>query len=116
MVAPPSIGNSPTERILDATARTAWLVGGISLVFAIVLGAFGAHAIGAALPADRLAAYETASQYHFYSCFFLFAIALTRPLVRAPSALKQLLRRPKSCGAGARCYFVRAYISRAYAD
>ena len=58
--------------------RTAWIAAAASLAVAIVLGAFGAHALEVALPADRLDAYRTASQYHYYSCFFLFVLALTR--------------------------------------
>ena len=83
---PPSTGNSPTslqtDRTFDlGTGRTACIAGAVSLAAAIALGAFGAHAIEAALPADRLDAYQTASQYHFYSCFFLFVLALTRSVI-----------------------------------
>ena len=83
---PLSTGNFPTStRTVNhfslGTGRTAWVAGAISLATAVILGAFGAHAMETALPPDRLDAYETASQYHFYSCFFLFVLALTRGLV-----------------------------------
>ena len=71
-----SSGSRPTHGLGEGSA--AWTAAAASLALAIVLGAFGAHALEAALPADRLNAYGTASQYHFYSCFFLFALALTR--------------------------------------
>ena len=73
---PRSTGSSPTS------GRAAWLGASVSLAAAVILGAFGAHAMETALDADRLDAYETASRYHFYSCFFLFALALTRERFR----------------------------------
>ncbi|CAA0080198.1 Uncharacterised protein [Zhongshania aliphaticivorans] len=43
---------------------------------AVALGAFGAHGLKASLPADMMAVYQTAVQYHFYHCFALLAVGL----------------------------------------
>lgn len=45
-------------------------------MFAVVLGAFGAHALKARLEPAALAIFETASQYHFYHSLALLAVGL----------------------------------------
>ena len=42
---------------------------------AIVLGAFGAHALKAVLSADKLAVFETGVRYQFYHAFFLLVVS-----------------------------------------
>ena len=84
---PLSIGNSPSS------GRSAWRAACLSLAAAVILGAFGAHALERALEVDRLEAYRTASQYHFYSCFFLFAIAGFRERFRENADLDARLAR-----------------------
>ena len=49
---------------------TAAILGAIS----VAMGAFGAHALKAIVPADALAIYETAVRYQFYH---VFALAIT---------------------------------------
>jgi uncharacterized membrane protein YgdD (TMEM256/DUF423 family) len=54
----------------------------LSGMLAVVLGAFGAHALKGRLDASALGTFETAVQYHFYHSFALLAvgiIALTQP-------------------------------------
>jgi len=51
-------------------------------MLAVVMGAFGAHALKNRLDESALAVYETAVQYHFYHSFALLAvgvIALSQP-------------------------------------
>jgi uncharacterized membrane protein YgdD (TMEM256/DUF423 family) len=43
---------------------------------AVGLGAFGAHGLKASLPADMMAVYQTAVQYHFYHCFALLIVGV----------------------------------------
>ncbi|CAA0120639.1 DUF423 domain-containing protein [Zhongshania aliphaticivorans] len=43
---------------------------------AVGLGAFGAHGLKASLPADMMAVYQTAVQYHFYHCFALLVVGV----------------------------------------
>jgi uncharacterized membrane protein YgdD (TMEM256/DUF423 family) len=50
---------------------------GILLALAMVLGAFGAHALKAQLSPDRLQVYETAVMYHFLNALGLLGIGLT---------------------------------------
>lgn len=49
---------------------------GLSGVLAVILGAFGAHALKARLAAELLAVWQTAVQYHFYHTLALLAAAL----------------------------------------
>jgi len=54
----------------------------LSGMLAVVLGAFGAHALKDKLDAYALGVFETAVQYHFYHSFALLAvgvIALSQP-------------------------------------
>lgn len=51
-------------------------LGSVSALFAVVLGAFGAHALKARLEPAALAIFETASQYHFYHSLALLAVGL----------------------------------------
>ena len=54
----------------------------VSGMLAVVLGAFGAHALKGKLDQHALGIFETAVQYHFYHSFALLAvgvIALTQP-------------------------------------
>jgi uncharacterized membrane protein YgdD (TMEM256/DUF423 family) len=51
------------------------MAGSINMFLAVVLGAFGAHALKASLPPELMAAYETGNQYHFYHALGLLAVA-----------------------------------------
>ena len=57
-------------------------LGSLSGLLAVVLGAFGAHALKTRLDSASLAIFETASQYHFYHSLALLAVgvlALSHP-------------------------------------
>lgn len=94
MAPPPSTGTSPTN--LRAAWRLATIASG-SLAFAILLGAFGAHGLRDLLPPERLGAFETASRYHFYSCFVLFCLVLMRLQLRDSPT-------PRALGWAQRCW------------
>ena len=51
-------------------------LGAVSGVLAVLLGAFGAHALRARLGPDMLAIWQTASQYHFYHALALVLTGL----------------------------------------
>ena len=54
-----------------------WLiVGCLFAAIAVILGAFGAHALKASLPADKLATFETGIRYQFYHAFAILITAL----------------------------------------
>jgi uncharacterized membrane protein YgdD (TMEM256/DUF423 family) len=55
--------------------RIFFALGSLSAGIAVVLGAFGAHALKARLAPDMLAAYETGVRYHFVHALALLAVA-----------------------------------------
>ena len=57
-------------------ARKTLAIAGGLIALATVLGAFGAHALKAHLPADKLQVYETAVRYHFLHSLGLLAIGI----------------------------------------
>ncbi len=73
------------------SARTLALAG-LVLALATACGAFGAHALRASLPAERLALWETAVRYQFFQGLGLLGIGLTLrgtdlPALRAAALL-----------------------------
>jgi uncharacterized membrane protein YgdD (TMEM256/DUF423 family) len=69
---------------MPASARILLLLGAIAAMLAVMLGAFGAHALRSRLPADMLAIYHTGVQYHFWHALGVLAIGLT--LLHAPGS------------------------------
>lgn len=61
---------------VPATARLFLTLGSISAALAVVLGAFGAHALRARLSPEMLAVYHTGSQYHFYHALGLILVGV----------------------------------------
>jgi len=51
-------------------------IAGMLLALATACGAFGAHALKAQLPPERLAVYDTAVRHHFYHSLGLLGIGL----------------------------------------
>src|SRR5712671_1966463 len=57
-------------------ARKTLAIAGLLIALATALGAFGAHALKAHLPPDKLQVYETAVRYHFLHALGLLAIGV----------------------------------------
>jgi uncharacterized membrane protein YgdD (TMEM256/DUF423 family) len=57
-------------------ARKTLAIAGLLIALATALGAFGAHALKAHLPQDKLQVYETAVRYHFLHALGLLAIGV----------------------------------------
>jgi uncharacterized membrane protein YgdD (TMEM256/DUF423 family) len=57
--------------------RNILLSGAIFMALAVLLGAFGAHALKNSLPAEMLAVYKTGVEYQFYHALGLLLIGLT---------------------------------------
>jgi uncharacterized membrane protein YgdD (TMEM256/DUF423 family) len=57
-------------------ARKTLVIAGLLIALATALGAFGAHALKAHLPQDKLQVYETAVRYHFLHALGLLAIGV----------------------------------------
>lgn len=56
--------------------RTFLIVSVVLLALAVILGAFGAHALRQILPADSLLTFETAVRYQFYHGFALLVTGM----------------------------------------
>ena len=69
-------------------ARFFLVAGALSAAVAVMLGAFGAHALRSRLPTDLLAIYQTASQYHVYHALGLLAVGLLAVHLPASNALR----------------------------
>ncbi len=61
---------------MTITAKFFLLLGSINAMLAVMLGAFAAHGLKKSLPADLLAIFQTAVQYHFYHALGLLIIGL----------------------------------------
>ncbi len=57
-------------------ARTFLFLGGVGMLLAVALGAFGAHALKKTLAPDLMAVYQTAVNYHVYHALGLLAVGL----------------------------------------
>ena len=64
------------------------VLGALIGALAVVLGAFGAHALRARLAPDVLAVYNTAVQYHFWHALALVAIGIVAIHLPGSTALK----------------------------
>jgi len=60
---------------MSGSSRYFVLLGSINAALAVVLGAFGAHALKARLTPEFLAVFQTGVQYHFYHALGLLAVA-----------------------------------------
>jgi len=60
-------------------ARATLVAGAVSGGLAVAAGAFGAHALAGALPADRLATFETGARYQMFHALVLVALAFRSP-------------------------------------
>ncbi|MBI5611441.1 MAG: DUF423 domain-containing protein [Gammaproteobacteria bacterium] len=61
---------------MSRTAKFFMAIGGLNAALAVLLGAFGAHALKLRLPVEMLAAYQTGVQYHFYHALGLVLVGL----------------------------------------
>lgn len=71
-----------------AAARFFLMAGALNAALAVMLGAFGAHGLRGRLPADLLAIYQTASQYHVYHALGLLLVGLLALHAPTNSALR----------------------------
>jgi len=69
---------------MPAAAKTFLVLGALCAMLAVMLGAFGAHALRSRLPPELLAVFHTGVQYHFWHALGLLAIGLV--LLHAPGS------------------------------
>jgi uncharacterized membrane protein YgdD (TMEM256/DUF423 family) len=62
---------------VSSSAKAFLTLGALLAAAAVVLGAFGAHALKGRLAADAMAVYRTAVEYHFYHALGLVLIGST---------------------------------------
>ncbi len=73
---------------MPAISKLFLLLGALAGMFAVLLGAFGAHALRAKLSPDLLTIYQTAVQYHFWHALGLLAIGIVAIHLPASGLLK----------------------------
>lgn len=73
-------GNAEILEALRLAAMTSsklfLLLGAVNAALAVLIGAFGAHALKARLSVADMAIFQTGSQYHFYHALGLLAVGL----------------------------------------
>jgi len=73
---------------VPATPKLFLVLGALAAMLAVVLGAFGAHALRARLAPDLLAIYQTGFQYHFWHALGLLVIGVVAIHLPASSTLR----------------------------
>ena len=68
-------------------AKHILMIGAVSAALAVILGAFGAHALKAHLSSSMQNVYQTAVQYHFYHSLGLLLLGLIALHIQASSLL-----------------------------
>jgi uncharacterized membrane protein YgdD (TMEM256/DUF423 family) len=61
---------------MQGPAKLFLTLGAIAMLAAVVLGAFGAHALKSQIAPDLLGVYHTGAEYHFYHALGLLAVGL----------------------------------------
>jgi uncharacterized membrane protein YgdD (TMEM256/DUF423 family) len=73
---------------MSVLARLFLFFGALACLLAVLLGAFGAHALRGKLTADLVAIYHTAVQYHFWHALGLLAIGIVSLYLPTSAPLK----------------------------
>jgi uncharacterized membrane protein YgdD (TMEM256/DUF423 family) len=73
---------------MSATPKLFLVLGALAAMLAVILGAFGAHALRAKLAPELLAIYQTAVQYHFWHALGLLLIGVVAIHMPTSLALK----------------------------
>jgi len=73
---------------INQTAKLFLLLGSANAMLAVILGAFGAHALKARLDETLLNAYQTGVEYHFYHALGLILIGIIAMNIPASIWLK----------------------------
>jgi len=73
---------------MSAASKLFVVLGALAGMLAVVLGAFGAHALRTKLAPDLLAIYNTAVQYHFWHALGLLAVGIVAVHLPASTPLR----------------------------
>ncbi len=80
--------NIPGKQQVNDTARLLLILGSFNSALAVVLGAFGAHALKHRLDENMMQVYQTATQYHFYHALGLLVVGILALHLPASSLLR----------------------------
>ncbi len=72
--------------MITATAKLFLALGAAAALVAVVLGAFGAHALKHRLAGDAMALWRTAVEYHFWHALGLSRSGCSQRTSRAPGS------------------------------
>jgi uncharacterized membrane protein YgdD (TMEM256/DUF423 family) len=73
---------------MQPVARLFIMLGSINACLAVIIGAFGAHALKARVSPEMLAVYHTGSQYHFYHALGMILIGAVASQLQNDGALQ----------------------------
>lgn len=73
---------------LNITAKLFLLLGSANAMLAVIIGAFGAHALKARLDESLLKIYQTGNEYHFYHALGLILVGVIAMNIPASIWLK----------------------------
>lgn len=73
---------------MQPTARLFVSLGSANAALAVILGAFGAHAIKTRVAPQMLEVYHTAAQYHFYHALGMLLVGVLATQMQATGALR----------------------------
>jgi len=73
---------------MTTSAKLFLILGGLAALAAVVLGAFGAHALKDRLPPEMLAVWRTGVEYHFCHALGLIAVGLVAAQLPGSALLK----------------------------
>jgi uncharacterized membrane protein YgdD (TMEM256/DUF423 family) len=62
-------------------------LGSLNSAFAVILGAFGAHALNSKIPPEALDIFQTGVQHHFYHSLGLILIGIVIRIAKSSTAL-----------------------------
>jgi len=73
---------------MQPVVRLFMVLGSINAALAVILGAFGAHALKARLSPQMLEVYHTAVQYHFYHALGMLLVAALAGHMQSSGAMR----------------------------
>jgi len=73
---------------MPQTAKLFLALGGLNAALVVILGAFGAHALKARVPAEMLAVYQTGIHYHMFHALGLVLVGLVATQLPVSAYLK----------------------------
>lgn len=80
--------SSYTHMSMPQAAKVFLILGAVNALLAVMLGAFGAHALKARLSAELMAVYQTGIHYHLFHALGLLVVGLLATQLPASASLR----------------------------